>query len=83
MVAITWARAKGCISILLLLQGAFGCLACSLLCLQPRRLQGVIHNRSQIGLDYFEFSGEHGNVLREIIDYLPRPLNLLRGPTPN
>ncbi len=33
-----------------------------------------IHNRSQIGLDYFEFSREHGNVLREIVDYLPRPL---------
>jgi hypothetical protein len=33
------------------------------LTLQPHRLQGVIQNRGQIGLDYFEFSGEHGNDL--------------------
>jgi hypothetical protein len=71
---------------ILLLDIAFSCvfgrLASRLLCIQPYRLQRSIHNRSQKGLDRFEFSREHGNVLRQIVDYLPRPLDLLRGPTP-
>jgi hypothetical protein len=29
--------------------------------------------------DYFELSWHHGNVLREIVDYLPGRLNLIRG----
>src|SRR5580692_1011667 len=83
MVAITWAPAKSCLCTFSLFHSGFGRLASRLLCVQPHRLPRIIHNHSQIGLDYFEFSGEHGNVLREILDYLPRPLNLLRGPTPN
>ena len=83
MVAITWAAAKSCLCTFWLFPSAFGRLASRLLCAQPHRLQRIIHNRGQIGLDYFEFSREHGNALREIVDYLPRPLKLLRGPALN
>src|SRR5467141_3347536 len=47
---------------------------------KDHRLQGFIQNRSQIRFDYFELSWHHGNVLREIVDYVPGRPNLIRGP---
>jgi hypothetical protein len=39
-----------------------------------------MQKRSQIRFDYFELSWHHGNVLREIVDYVPGRLNLIGGP---
>jgi hypothetical protein len=46
-------------------------------------LEGLIQKRSQIRLDYLEFSREHGDVLGKIVDYLPAAVDLLGGPRPN
>src|SRR6476661_9685544 len=63
-----------------LFQVRFDTLDCRLFRLQPRRLQGFMQKRSQIRFDYFELSWHHRNVLREIVDYVPGRLNLIRGP---
>jgi len=81
MFANSLAPAKSWSSILFFSHIPFSCLAYRLTCLQPSRLQEFIHNPSQIGLDHSEFSGQHGDFARKIVDHLPDALNLLGGPS--
>src|SRR5437588_1577124 len=73
MFATRWALAKSFLSNLIrLFHVRFDSLDCRLFRLQT--------HRSQIRFDYFELCWHHGNVLREIVDYVPGRLSLIRGP---